>query len=258
MRRYMDELPGGPSIGRSVVNADGQIVGITHTAFVWLVIRFGTTKENVKGEDIVRSSWRHEEVGRNDLPLGFDPGVTKWEKGLAGAGGGGGDSGVTQRVFGTIISWMQERKRPVFMFATANDVTGLPSELLRKGRFDDIFAIDLPTTSEREEIFGIHLMKRSRNPEDFDVAALALASKDFTGAEIEESVIAAMYRAFDEGREVETTDVGDAIGITVPLAVTAREQIERLRNWARERARPASKVEEKKSKIKLGARRLSS
>lgn len=167
--------------------------------------------------------------------------VDEIDKGLAGAeGSGGGDSGVTRRIFGTIISWMQERRRPVFLVATANQVDGLPPELLRKGRFDEIFAVDLPTSEEREQILDIHLTRKKRNPKDFDLPAIAEKMKDFTGSEIEAVLDDALIEAYYEGREVETKDLIAAAGRTKPLAETAKEKITRIREWAETRARPAS------------------
>lgn len=165
------------------------------------------------------------------------------EKGLAGASGSGsGDSGVTKRVFGTVISWMQERRRPVFLVATANDVTGLPPEFLRKGRFDEIFAVDLPSDMERAAIFAIHLRKRSRSYDDIMLTGRAIsATENFTGSEIEAVVEAAMFEAFaDGGREITETDLVAAAQATMPLAVTAKEKIDGIRAWAKNRARFAS------------------
>jgi hypothetical protein len=168
--------------------------------------------------------------------------IDEIDKGLAGASGSGSnDSGVTRRVFGTVISWMQERKRPVFLVATANQVDGLPPELLRKGRFDEIFAVDLPTDQERKDIFRIHLAKRGRDLAKFNLDTVIKHTKDFTGSEIEEVVNSALYEAFDESTELETVHLVRAAESTVPLVKTAKEQIERIRAWAKERARAAGK-----------------
>jgi len=170
--------------------------------------------------------------------------IDEIDKGFSGSGGSGsGDSGVTRRVFGTVISWMQERRRPVFLVATANQVGHLPPELLRKGRFDEIFAIDLPSDKERESIFTIHLAKKSRDPKRFNLPKLAAATEDFTGSEIETVLDEAMFNAFDENREVETDDIVKAAHSTTPLAKTAKEQIDAIREWAKSRARFASGVE---------------
>jgi hypothetical protein len=167
--------------------------------------------------------------------------VDEIDKAFAGwQASGAADGGATARVFGTFITWMSEKTTPVFVVATANDISQLPAELLRKGRFDEIFFVDLPAEDEREEIFRIHLAKRGRNPEAFDAAVLAQASTDFSGAEIEEAIISALYDAFYARRELETPDIQEALHQTVPLARTMDEQIDRLRAWAEGRARNAS------------------
>ena len=143
-------------------------------------------------------------------------------------------------MFGTFLTWLSEKTAPVFVVATANDISQLPPELMRKGRLDEIFFVDLPATEERPEIFRIHLAKRKRDPENFDLAALAEASQDFSGAEIEEAVISALYDAFYARREVTTADILQSIQQTVPLAHTMDEHINRLRSWAEGRARNAS------------------
>ncbi|MFQ5482647.1 MAG: AAA family ATPase [Nitrospinaceae bacterium] len=163
------------------------------------------------------------------------------EKGFAGTQSSGqGDSGVSARVFGTFLTWMQEKTRPVFVIATANNIEQLPPELLRKGRFDEIFFVDLPREEERVDIFEIHIRLKKRNPEDYDLQALAAAAQHFSGAEIEEAVVSAMYGAFAENREFGGEDILKAIRETVPLAVTAQERVAGLREWAKQRARPAS------------------
>ncbi len=163
------------------------------------------------------------------------------EKGLAGVQSSSyADSGVTARVFATLNTWMQEKTKPVFVVATANDISQLPPELLRKGRFDDIFFVDLPSQSEREEIFAIHLRRRKRDPDAFDLDHLAVESTGLSGAEIEQAVISALYTAFEGAREVTTEDVLKALKQTVPLSVTMREEIDLVRRWAKGRARPAS------------------
>lgn len=173
--------------------------------------------------------------------------IDEIDKGLAGASGSGaGDSGVTRRLFGTVITWMQERKRPVFIVATANQVEGLPPELLRKGRFDEIFAVDLPNIGERATIFGIHLAARKQL--GIDVVDCAKATENFTGSEIEAVIDEGMFRAFDADRPLQLSDVLEAAAATVPLATTAKLQVEAIREWGRTRARPASsKTAEPKS-----------
>jgi hypothetical protein len=178
------------------------------------------------------------------------------DKGLAGAsGGGGGDSGVTKRVFGTIITWMQERSRPVFIVASANDVTNLPPELLRKGRFDELFALDLPGLRDRTAIYGIQLKKYGRDPSKFDLQRCASSSELFTGSEIEAVIIEALYTAFDANREPTTEDLVSHAQALVPLAKTASEQIAAIRQWAQTRARFASTPDEEVPGIATAGRR---
>jgi len=154
---------------------------------------------------------------------------------------GGMDGGVGKRVFGKILTWMQEKTAPCFVVATANDISSLPPELLRKGRFDEIFFLDLPTVAERQEIFTVHLQKRQRLPQDFDVIKLARESEKYVGAEIEQAIIDAMYVGFNASREFDTTDISAALKRQVPLAVSQQETIGALRNWLREgRAQSAS------------------
>jgi len=150
------------------------------------------------------------------------------------------DGGTTARVFGTFLTWLSEKNAPVFVVATANDVSQLPPELLRKGRLDEIFYVDLPSEGERAEIFRIHLAKRGRNPDGFDLPALVAASPDFSGAEIEEAIISALYDAFYEKQELSTAHVVAALAETVPLAKTMAEKITAQRHWANGRARNAS------------------
>ncbi|HET6924044.1 MAG TPA: AAA family ATPase [Anaeromyxobacteraceae bacterium] len=163
------------------------------------------------------------------------------EKGLSGSGSSGmTDGGVTARVFGAMLTWLQEKTAPVFVVATANRIELLPPELLRKGRFDEIFFIDLPTASEREEIFRIHVARRGRDATGYDLASAARLAHGFSGAEIEQAVVSALYDAFAEGRELEQRHLEHAVKETFPLAATMREEIEKLREWARTRTRPAS------------------
>jgi ATP-dependent 26S proteasome regulatory subunit len=151
------------------------------------------------------------------------------------------DSGTSTRVFGTILTWLQEKTAPVFVVATANNISKLPPEVLRKGRFDEIFFLDLPTLEERRAIFNVHLAKRNRLAPDFDVERLAQASEGYVGAEIEQAVIDAMYVGFNEGREFTTDDIAAALKRQVPLAISQREVIEELRAWLHEgRAQSAS------------------
>jgi len=167
--------------------------------------------------------------------------IDELEKGLAGAGGGGGDGGVSARIFGSLLTWMEEKEKPVFVVATANDVSRLPPELLRKGRMDQIFFVDLPTPRERAEILAIHLARRQRDAGDFDLAAVVHATDDFSGAEIQSVVTEALYTAFEGEEKRLTTDhlLAEARR-TVPLARARRAEIEALRRWASENCVPAA------------------
>ncbi len=154
---------------------------------------------------------------------------------------GGLDSGTSTRVFGSLLTWMQEKTAPVFVVATANSIAHLPPELLRKGRFDEIFFLDLPSGVERREIFTVHLTKRKRSAEGFDIGQLVKESEGYTGAELEQAIIDAMYVGFSEGREFTTADVSASLGRQVPLSVSQRETIGALRAWLQEgRAQSAS------------------
>lgn len=168
--------------------------------------------------------------------------IDELEKGLSGMGSSGvSDSGTTARVFSTFLTWMQDKTKPVFLVATANDVTSLPPELLRKGRFDEIFFIDLPSEPERKVIFEIHLKKRKRDPAKFSVPKLSKLSEGFSGAEIEQVVISALNHAFFDGRELKTSDLVEEAKSQVPLSRMMAEDIDALRDWAKLRARPSSK-----------------
>lgn len=167
--------------------------------------------------------------------------VDEIDKAFAGSQGSGStDGGTTARVFGTFLTWLSEKSAPVFVVATANDISQLPPELLRKGRLDEIFFVDLPSHEERQEIFRIHIARHRRDPEQFDLPALADASKDFSGAEIQEAINSALYDAFYEQRDITTESILTTVSQTVPLAKTMDEQINRLRSWAEGRARNAS------------------
>jgi len=167
--------------------------------------------------------------------------IDELEKAFAGSSSSGAsDGGTAARVFGTFLSWMQDHSAPVFVVATANDISALPPELLRKGRFDELFFVDLPQERDRQEIWRIHLDKRRRDPGNFDVNALAAATDTFTGAEIEQVIIDAMFECFDCGVELTQAALRQAIDQTVPLATTMAEQVNHLRHWASNRARSAS------------------
>ena len=171
--------------------------------------------------------------------------IDEMEKGLSGIGGGG-DGGVASRVFGKLLTWMEEKKRPVFVVATANDISKLPPELLRKGRMDAIFFVDLPGPTERAEILMIHLARRGRDPSDFDLPALVRASEGFNGAELEEVVVSALYEAFTDKREgdpkLASRHLAKAAAELVPLARTSQRQIEELRAWASRNCRMAARA----------------
>jgi ATP-dependent 26S proteasome regulatory subunit len=167
--------------------------------------------------------------------------IDELEKGFSGtASSGMTDGGTTSRVFGSFITWLQEKTSPVFVIATANNVHALPPELLRKGRFDEIFFCDLPDRDDRRAIFDIHIRKKGRDPAQFDLDKLVDATMDYSGAEIEQAVVAALYDAFDTGDDLSTEGLLHVLGDLVPLAITMREVIESMRDWARTRARMAS------------------
>lgn len=165
--------------------------------------------------------------------------IDEIEKGFAAAAGGDVDGGVSQRVLGGFLTWLQEKKSRCFVAATANDIHNLPPEFLRKGRFDEVFFVDLPGPAEREAVFRIHLEKRGLDPGGFDLAALVERSVDFSGAEIEQVIIAALYSAAHGGEQLTTAHILAKIDSTKPLSVMRREEIEALREWARERTVPA-------------------
>jgi hypothetical protein len=167
--------------------------------------------------------------------------VDEIDKAFVGSQSSGAtDGGTTARVFGTFLTWLSEKSTSVFVVATANDVSQLPPELLRKGRLDEIFYVDLPSMEERGEIFRIHLAKRGRDPRNFDIDRLVAASVDFSGAEIEEAIISALYDVFYLKQELATNPILATLGQTVPLAKTMAEKISSQRNWAVGRARNAS------------------
>jgi SpoVK/Ycf46/Vps4 family AAA+-type ATPase len=163
------------------------------------------------------------------------------EKGISGLGSSNrSDAGTAARVFGSFLIWMQEKTAPVFVIATSNDISSLPPELLRKGRFDEIFFVDLPDEDERREILSIHLARRHRDPTRFDLDGLAQETEGFSGAEVEQVIISALYDAFEAEHELTDTDLRRNIRETIPLSQTMKEQITGLRNWARTHARSAS------------------
>jgi hypothetical protein len=165
--------------------------------------------------------------------------IDEIEKGFAGAASQSTDGGLSQRMFGTLLTWMQEHRSAVFLVATANNIEALPPELLRKGRFDEIFFVDLPTPEVRREIFRVHLKKRKRDPQQFDLDALAAASEGYSGAEIEQAILAALHTAYSQKRELPTALILDALRNSPPLSVTMAEDMEELRAWAKGRCVPA-------------------
>jgi hypothetical protein len=166
--------------------------------------------------------------------------IDEIEKGFSGSkSSGSSDGGTSSRVFGSFLSWMQEKDKPVFVVATANDVSQLPPEFLRKGRFDELFFVDLPDAGERAAIWAIVIARLGRKPTDYDTVALARACEQFTGAEIEAVFIDALHEAFGAGREPESRDILAAMTRTVPLAQLMDGQIAALRHWAKGRAREA-------------------
>jgi SpoVK/Ycf46/Vps4 family AAA+-type ATPase len=162
--------------------------------------------------------------------------VDEIEKGLGGSANEGGHA----RVFGDFLVWLQEKRAPVFVAATANEVDQLPPELVRRGRFDDVFFVDLPAARERAEILSIHLRRRGRDPSLFAVEELTRDADQVSGAELEQAVIAGLFRAFAAGRDLEPEDLRVALAETVPLATMYEERVQALRAWARTRARRAS------------------
>lgn len=168
--------------------------------------------------------------------------IDEIEKGLSGSRGGQGDGGTAQRVFGTMLTWMEENTKPVFTIATANDIEGLPPELLRKGRFDEIFFIDLPNPNERGIILAIHLGRRQRDYKDFDLSRHVQTTEGFSGAELEQVIISALYEAFGEGEDMVLEDrhLEQVITDFVPLSQSMGRKIAKLRAEAKEKWRNAS------------------
>ncbi len=168
--------------------------------------------------------------------------IDELEKVFAGSGpdSASADAGVSSRLLASFLSWMQDRKAPVFVAATCNNVTVLPPELIRKGRFDELFFVDLPNQTERKQIFSIQLAKRKRNPAEFDLDKVAAAAKGYSGAEIDAAVQGGLYAAYSEKKPLSTQSLLDALSQTVPLSVTRAEEIATLRGWAETRAVPAS------------------
>lgn len=171
--------------------------------------------------------------------------IDEIEKGLAGGSQSNVDGGVAARILGTFLTWMQEKSERVFVVATANRIENLPPELLRKGRFDEIFFSDLPNSKVREEIFKIHLTKRKKDYSSFDIQKLVAMTEGFSGSEIEQSVIEALYSSYHHDSELKQSDLESSLSETVPLSVTYKEDLEKLRQWSKGRARHAELPQDK-------------
>jgi len=165
--------------------------------------------------------------------------IDEIEKGFASAASQSTDGGLSKRMFGTLLTWLQEHEAPVFVVATANDIEALPPELLRKGRFDEIFFVDLPNLDVRREIFAIHLKKRKRDPKTFDLGALAEASEGYSGSEIEQAVVSTLHEVYADKTRLDTERILSALGNSPPLSVTLAERVQCLRAWAEGRCVPA-------------------
>lgn len=178
--------------------------------------------------------------------------IDEIEKGFSGMSNGG-DSGTSSRIFGTFLTWMQEKTKPVFVIATANNIHSLPAEMLRKGRFDEIFFVDLPTKKERKDIFRLHINKRLKDPKvignfelnEDNLNLMAELTEGYVGAEVEQVVISSLFEAFSEDRSIQLDDFKKAISTTVPLSVTQAEQIQSIREWANVRAVAATPHEDR-------------
>jgi len=166
--------------------------------------------------------------------------IDEIEKVFAQGGSGESDGGLSHRLFGSFLTWLQEKNAEVFVVGAANDLMSVPPELLRKGRFDEIFFVDLPTPEERQNIFRIHLMLRKQDPAQFDLAALAQATEGFSGAEIEQVVISALYHALQKKTPLTTDALVEAANSTVPLSIARREDIEGIREMAKGRFTPVA------------------
>jgi ATP-dependent 26S proteasome regulatory subunit len=165
--------------------------------------------------------------------------IDEIEKGFASAAGRSSDGGLSQRMLGALLTWMQERDAPVFLFATANDIEVLPPELLRKGRFDEIFFVDLPGEEVRAQILEIHLRRRGQDPTAFDLRRLASRTEGYSGAELEQGIIAGLHEAFGSERPLDTATLERTLAASPPLSVTMAERIQALREWAKGRCVPA-------------------
>ena len=165
--------------------------------------------------------------------------IDEIEKAFASSTAASADGGLSQRMFGTLLSWMQDHRHPIFIIATANDISALPPELMRKGRFDEVFFVDLPNSAAREQILAIHLRRRKRDPEDFDLHKLAEACDGFGGSELEQAIVSALFAAFLAKVDLADEHILAEIGKTRPLSVLQGERVEELRQWAKNRCVPA-------------------
>ena len=165
--------------------------------------------------------------------------IDEIEKGFASASSSSNDGGLSRRMFGTLLTWMQDHTAPVFLVATANDIEALPPELLRKGRFDEIFFVDLPGEEAREAILSVHLRKRGRDEKAFEMAELVRASQGYSGAEIEQAVLSGLTRAFAAGKDLTTPGLVEALRASPPLSVIMKDRVQALRQWAKDRCVPA-------------------
>jgi len=204
------------------------------TAWKWPLLRLdaGSLYDRYIGESERRLRDALHQVERMSPAVLW---IDEIEKGFASAASQSSDGGLSKRMFGTLLTWMQERSCPVFLVATANDIEALPPELLRKGRFDEIFFVDLPDLEARASILSIHLRRRKRDPARFDLAALAEAADGFSGAELEQAVIAALHEAFAAGADLTADQLLRAIRTSPPLSVTMAERIQSLRDWSKGR-----------------------
>jgi SpoVK/Ycf46/Vps4 family AAA+-type ATPase len=168
--------------------------------------------------------------------------IDEIEKAFASAGtSGDADAGLSQRLLAALLTWMQDRESGVFLAATSNNITVLPPEMLRKGRFDEIFFVDLPNSEARAALFALHLKKRGRDPGGFDVTELAAATEGFSGAEVEQAIVAGLYTAFSQKQQLSTGILLAEVKGTQPLSVTRAEEVSAIRDWARNRAVPADR-----------------
>lgn len=234
-------LVGLPGAGKSLTaKAASNILGVPLIKFDVGKVFGGLVGES---ESNMRTAIQTAEAVGNSVLW-----IDEMEKAFAGMGGSGTtDGGTSQRVFGSFITWMQEKKSPVFIIATVNRIDNLPSELLRKGRFDEIFFVGLPSEKEREDIIKIHIKKYGRDISKFkSLKDCVKESEGFTGAELEEAVISGLYSAFDDGRELTSQDILNSIKNTNPISKTREKDLSEMIDWATKNAINASKVKDNK------------